>query len=109
MSYHDKMESFYHGYLLGLFGGFMNQNFIIKSNREAGNGRFDISIESVDKDYGMIIEIKISDKEEKMEEYALIAKTQMKEKEYYKELVINKIEIIHEYAIVFHDKKCIVR
>lgn len=109
ISYHDKMESFYHGYLLGLFGGFMNQNFIIKSNREAGLGRFDILIEKVDKKYGMVIEIKISEEEEKMEEYAEIARKQMKEKEYYKELILDKIEQTHEYAIVFYNKKCIVR
>ncbi len=34
---------------------------------------------------------------------------QMKEKEYYKELVLDKVDNIKEIVIVFSKKKCIVR
>ena len=44
-----------------------------------------------------------------MESLAIKAKEQMKEKEYYKELELDKIKDIKEYAIVFFEKKCIVR
>ena len=39
ISYFDNQESFYHGFLVGLFSGKK-----IKSNREAMNGRFDLCI-----------------------------------------------------------------
>lgn len=49
MSFMDEHENFYHGYMLGLFVYFMNRNYIVKSNREAGDGRFDIAIERIDR------------------------------------------------------------
>ena len=67
MSYYDTYEVFYHGYMLGLFSGFLNKNFIVKSNREAGKGRYDISIESINKKYGVVIEIKIVEDENILE------------------------------------------
>ena len=39
ISYFDNEESFYHGFLLGLFSGKKT-----KSNREAMHGRFDLCI-----------------------------------------------------------------
>ena len=44
-----------------------------------------------------------------MESLASIALNQMKEKEYYKELELDKVQNIKEYAVVFCGKKCIVR
>ncbi len=107
ISFMDSTESFYHGYVLGLFSMFLNKNFIIKSNREAGMGRFDLMIEKIDKTLGIIIEFKIT--KDDMEESASKALKQMKEKEYYQELLLDKIETIQEYAIIFQGKKCIVR
>ncbi len=109
MSYHDAKEMFYHGYALGLFTGFINKNFIVKSNREAGIGRYDLLIERIDRSIGMIIEIKIASTLEEMEELAIKALNQMKEKEYYQELKLDQVKNILEYAIVFCEKTCIVR
>ena len=109
MSYMDSYENFYHGYMLGIFQGFLRGQYIVKSNREAGKGRFDVLIESVDRKVGYIFELKIAENESEMEEESLEAKKQMKEKEYYKELQLDKVENIHEYALVFCGKKCIVR
>lgn len=44
-----------------------------------------------------------------MEEIAKIGKEQIKEKEYYTELVLEKVENIYEYVICFNRKNCIVR
>jgi len=108
VSFYDTKENFYHGYMLGLFTFFLNNSkYILKSNRESGSGRFDIMIETVDKKLGIIIELKITDKD--MENTAKNALKQMKEKEYYKELELEGIENIYEYSIVFKGKKCIVR
>ncbi len=42
ISYYDNKEAFYHGFLLGL----MTQlsDYIVNSNRESGNGRYDIAV-----------------------------------------------------------------
>lgn len=108
ISFMDKTESFYHGYVLGLFSLFLSSNCILKSNREAGCGRFDIMIETSDKKTGIIIELKI-DKDNDIEKVATNAKKQIKDKEYYKELILDKVENIYEFVIVFKNKKCIVR
>lgn len=107
MSFMDSTESFYHGYVLGLFSLLLDENYIVKSNREAGSGRFDLMIESVDRKLGIIIEFKIT--KEDMELEAVNAINQMKNKEYYKELVLDKVDNIYEYAIVFKGKNAIVR
>ncbi len=44
-----------------------------------------------------------------MESLASVALNQMKEKGYYKELELDKVQSIKEYAVVFCGKKCIVR
>ena len=44
-----------------------------------------------------------------MENKAREGITQMKEKEYYKELILDKVTNIKEIVIVFHGKKAIVR
>ena len=109
VSYMDSYENFYHGYMLGIFQGFLKKEYIVKSNREAGLGRFDVLIESVDRTIGYIFEFKISDNDSEMENLASLAKNQMKEKEYFKELQLDKVQNIHEYALVFYEKKCVVR
>ncbi len=109
MSYHDTLESYYHGYLYGLFSWALNKNYITKSNRETGSERCDLLIERKDKSVGIVIEVKISDSEENMENKAREGITQMKEKEYYKELILDKVTNIKEIVIVFHGKKAIVR
>ncbi len=47
--------------------------------------------------------------EKMMESLDLLASNQMKEKEYYKELELDKVSEIHEISIVFGKKHCIVR
>lgn len=108
ISFMDKTESFYHGYVLGLFSLFLSSNCILKTNRETGCGRFDIMIETSDKKTGIIIELKI-DKDNDIEKVATNAKKQIKDKEYYQELILDKVENIYEFVIVFKNKKCIVR
>jgi len=109
MSYYDAKEMFYHGYVLGLFSGFINNNFIVKSNRESGLGRYDLMIEKKDKTIGIVIEIKLASSKEEIEELAIKGLNQIEEKEYYKELELDKVENINKYVIVFYGKECIVR
>ena len=109
MSYYDTKEMFYHGYILGLFSIFIGNEYIIKSNRESGLGRYDLMIEKKDRSIGIIIEIKLASQREEMEELASKALNQIKTQEYYKELELDKVEMINTYSIVFYGKECIVR
>lgn len=109
MSFYDKHENFYHGYMLGLFTNFLSsKHYIIKSNWEAGSGRFDIMIESVNRRHRVVIELKISDGIS-MESTARRALKQIKDKKYYGELVLDNVKDIKEIVIIFKGKKCIVR
>ena len=109
MSFYDSQENFYHGYMLGLFVRFLNSKYIVKSNREAGRGRFDIMIESVDRKIGIVVEFKVAGENEDIEEKAKIGKEQIVDKEYYKELELDRVENILTYAVAFKGKECKVR
>jgi hypothetical protein len=42
ISYHDTVELFYHGFMVGILSGL--KDYRVKSNREGGNGRTDMAI-----------------------------------------------------------------
>ena len=106
ISFTDTKENFYHGYMLGLFVEFLKDDYIIKSNREAGMGRFDVLIESIDRKEGIIIEFKVAKQGENLEQKLKEGYNQIQEKEYYQELVLDKVENIKTYVIAFQGKKC---
>lgn len=110
LSFMDSQEYFYHAYTLGIFKSLLDRsNFVIKSNREGGKGRFDVSIRKTDNSIGFILEFKLASSKEEMEDKAMLAIRQMKEKEYYKELKLDGVNSINEIALVFYNKKVIVR
>ncbi len=56
-------EGFYHGLVLGFIACFRNR-FVVKSNRESGEGRYDISMRPlVDAMPGVVIELKAAEEE----------------------------------------------
>ena len=114
-------EQIYHVYTLGLLT-ILSDDYIIKSNRESFNGRYDIMLIPHDKTKkGVVIEIKQikgqeegkkeSEKDdifkEKINNKIDEALKQIDDNEYYKELIVNKIkpENIIKLAIVFVGKK----
>ena len=110
-------EQIYHVYTLGLLT-ILTDDFIIKSNRESGEGRYDIILIPHDKSKnGVVIEIKQIKKQRANEKennfYKRIntarakALNQIEKNKYYKELIINKIEPenIIKLAIVFAGKE----
>ena len=62
-------------------------------------------IESVDRKVGIVIEFKLA-REEKLLEKAEEGKRQIKEKKYYKELELDRVENILTYCIAFRGKLC---
>ena len=106
MSFMDEYENFYHGYMLGLFVNFLSGEYIVKSNREAGEGRFDIMMEKYDRSVGIVVEFKLAKEDEDLSKKAQEGKEQIKEKEYYKELELDGVKNILTYGISFIGKKC---
>ncbi len=45
ISYMDSYENFYHGFMVGILSG--SNEYVVKSNRESGNGRSDILVKPV--------------------------------------------------------------
>ena len=59
ISYMDSEEAFYHGFLLGLMTNL--KTYVVRSNREAGDGRYDICIRSHDVNIPpVILELKLA-------------------------------------------------
>lgn len=85
ISYMDGKEAFYHGFLLGILGNL--KGYLVKSNREAGDGRYDICVRShnVSKT-PVIIELKVSESFKKMDDWAAEAVEQIKAMKYNADL-----------------------
>lgn len=106
--YDTATESFYHGMLLGLIA-LLDNYYEIESNREAGNGRYDIQLRPFDKKRtAYIIEIKASDSELQLEQEAESAINQICDKQYYQKLKALKIKDIVGYGMAFYKKKCYI-
>lgn len=113
ISYFDGLkENYYHGLMLGLITIF-EYTHSVRSNRESGNGRYDIQLAPKnDAMPGIIIEIKAGEnKEDKidLENLAQIALNQIEEKKYDTELRFQKVKIIHKYGIAFNKKNIAVK
>lgn len=115
VSYHDtSSESFYHGFLLGL-SAVMNQYYELTSNREAGEGRYDIQLKPKKNKYpGLLIEVKAvterledsSNADKNLEELALQGLEQIKKKQYANELKQYGCEHIIQIGAAFYKKRC---
>lgn len=115
VSYHDtSVESFYHGFLLGMCA-VMNQYYELSSNRESGEGRYDIQLKPKNKKYpGFLIEIKSVSKEfeddleteRALEDLAQSGLEQIKQKQYISELKQYGCERIVQMGVAFYKKKC---
>jgi len=115
-SYFDtkgEPENIYQSYVLGLLA-IIGDDYIIKSNRESGEGRYDIMLIPHDKSkFGIVIEIKQIARAENENEQGFRnridkkideAKAQIDNNQYYRELVDNKISNIIKLPIVFAGK-----
>lgn len=108
ISFYDYKEAFYHGFLLGLLKPL--DEYLIESNREAGDGRLDILLRSLDvRKPVVIVELKQSGVFQDMETKAKEALNQIQDKEYYRELQQEGYENIICYGIAFFKKNCRVQ
>lgn len=112
ISFYDAgAEGFYHGLTLGLIALLDNQ-YRIKSNRESGDGRYDISLIPREKKYpGIIMELKWKSglDEVELEKLSTEALNQIDEKRYELELKEEGIENIIKLGIAFSGKKVVIK
>ncbi|MBS6196003.1 MAG: AAA family ATPase [Clostridiales bacterium] len=105
ISFFDGKEAFYHGFLLGLIKPL--KEYMVESNKEAGDGRSDIVLKSLDvKKPVVIFELKQANSFRLMEEKAKEAMKQIQTKEYFRELESEGYENIICYGIAFFRKNC---
>ena len=96
-------ENFYHGILLGILsfkGGWM-----VKSNKEAGNGFSDIMIWMDDSDTGIVIEVKYAEAAD-METECKKALEQIAKNQYEEVFQEEGIHRVLKYGIACNRKKC---
>ena len=98
-------ENFYHGLLLGLLRG-SNPDWLIKSNRESGDGFSDILIMPEDPDAGIVIEVKYAKEMKELDAACEAAITQIKDKRYDEALRDEDRCDILAYGIAFCRKRC---
>lgn len=104
-------EGFYHGLMLGLIA-LMDNQYKIKSNRESGDGRFDVSLIPREKRYpGIIFELKWKEKlsDVELEKWSNEALKQIDELRYDSEMKEDGITEILKFGIAFSGKKVCVR
>ena len=105
--YDTAGENFYHGLVLGLCA-IMDNRFEIRSNRESGEGRYDIQLKPrTAKLPGILIELKAAKKGDSADLKALAqtALDQIGQKHYETELKANGIETILKYGVAFRGKE----
>ena len=104
ISYFDNQESFYHGFLVRLLN-----DYEVLSNRESGNGRFDVCVlpENI---LGtvVLIECKHSISEDDLIDDAKEGARQIVEQKYLEEHRFKKYENVIGYGISFYKKQCYV-
>ena len=104
ISYFDNQESFYHGFLLGLFSGKK-----IKSNREAMHGRFDLCI--LPKQIfqtALILECKHSKSVKELVSDAKEGAKQIIDNRYKDEIINDGYLHVKGYGISFYKKYCYI-
>lgn len=99
-------ENFYHGFMLGLCA-LLGETFVT-SNRESGEGRYDIQLKPRSKQMpGILIELKATkdSTDHALKKLAETALKQIEEKKYDTELKAAGISTIYKYGVAFCGKR----
>lgn len=105
-SFDTAGENFYHGFMLGLCA--LMSGAFLTSNRESGDGRYDIQLKPTTKRLpGILIELKaekdLDDK--KLKRLSETALQQINDKKYDAELTASGVNTIYKYGVAFSGKK----
>lgn len=105
ISYHDYKEDFYHAFLAGIFAG---ARYIVKSNREHGDGRSDVVVQDYDGNRIAVFEVKYSRRLEDLPYDCERAIKQIDVRRYGEEFAEDYSTVIC-YGIAFYRKRCMVK
>ena len=105
-SFDTAGENFYHGFMLGLCA--LLSNAYVTSNREAGDGRYDIQLMPKNVALpGILIELKakqLADAEQ-LKKLAAVALKQIHDKNYAADMQSHGVKTIYKYGVAFSGKK----
>lgn len=104
--YDTAKESFYHGFMLGLCA-IMDNRYYVSSNRESGEGRFDISLRpKVSSLPGILIELKACKacNPEQLKALSAEALQQIHDKKYDTDMITNGVQTIFKFGVAFSGK-----
>lgn len=105
MSYFDTLEAFYHGVIMTLMQ--LNKDYDVKSNRESGSGRFDVSCKQRRRwKLAFVLEFKVSDEPKFMIRDARAAANQIEDKQYVQDFLSEGYEKVMTYGFAFCEKRC---
>ncbi len=105
-SFDTAGENFYHGFMLGICALFGNS--YVTSNRESGDGRYDIQLApKTDTLPGIMIELKAEKDctEKELKALAVTALKQINDKKYDTELKTKGVKTIYKFGVAFSGKK----
>ncbi len=108
-------ESFYHGLMLGLYA-IMNNHYCVTSNRESGNGQYDIQMLPYNKRLpGILVELKVlrdgeSERtiEERLKQLSMEAIKQINTMDYEAEMREHEITEVMKLGIAFYKKRSVI-
>lgn len=106
VSYFDTIgENFYHGFMLGLCALF--GDYFTSSNKESGDGRYDIQLKPIKNNLpGIIIELKAEKNctQDKLIKLSKDALKQIIDNKYDTELISSGVKNIYKYGVAFSGK-----
>lgn len=105
-SFDTAGENFYHGFMLGLCA--LLSNAYVTSNREAGDGRYDIQLMPKNAVLpGILIELKAEKHAdaEQLKKLAAVALKQINDKNYAADMQNHGVKTIYKYGVAFSGKK----
>ncbi|MCL2073583.1 MAG: ATP-binding protein [Marinilabiliaceae bacterium] len=108
ISYFDGKEDFYHGLIVGILNKL--QYYTVKSNRETGLGRCDITLKQTTRRHkAVIMELKWAKKEKYLQKECDAALKQIEDNKYADELLSENYTEIIKFGIAFCGKYCEVK
>ncbi|MCC8080462.1 MAG: ATP-binding protein [Lachnospiraceae bacterium] len=96
-------ESFYHGVLLGILG--FQDGWSVDSNRESGDGYYDIAVEIEDEEIGIVIEVKYAENAQ-FEQECKKALKQINDNDYTAELKNDGMRTLLKYGVACYKSQC---
>ncbi|MCD8327168.1 MAG: ATP-binding protein [Lachnospiraceae bacterium] len=96
-------ESFYHGLILGILG--FKDGWSVDSNRESGDGYYDIAVEIEDEEIGIVIEVKYAEKAQ-FEQECTKALRQINDNDHTAELKEDGMRTLLKYGVACYKSQC---